>query len=80
MADNSNHGTLRSRDSTASIATRTEIDAYLASIRKHHSVASTGQLIFGLDATASRQPTWDTPRQAACHQVRSACSRGLSMD
>jgi hypothetical protein len=59
MADNSNHGTLRSRDSTASIATRTEIDAYLAGIRMRHSVASTGRLIFALDATASRRPTWD---------------------
>jgi hypothetical protein len=59
MADNPDHGALRSCDSTASIATRTEIDAYLASIRKRHSVASTGRLIFALDATASRRPTWD---------------------
>jgi len=60
MADNPDHGALRSRNPADSVATRNETNAYLASIReKRQSVASTGRLIFALDATASRQPTWE---------------------
>jgi hypothetical protein len=60
MADNPNHGTLRSRNSTDPVASRSETDAYLASLReKRQSVASMGRLIFALDATASRRPTWE---------------------
>ena len=69
------------------IAAASEVDSFLADLRqRRRSIAdkplARGRLIFGLDATASRQPTWDTAcrLQAACHQVRSACSRGLSMD
>jgi hypothetical protein len=35
------------------------MDSYLAEIRKRPSVISAGRLIFALDATASRRPTWD---------------------
>src|SRR5262245_19450869 len=60
MADNPNYGTLRSRNLAESIAIRSETDAFLASISgKRQSVTSTGRLIFALDATASRRPTWD---------------------
>jgi hypothetical protein len=62
MGDNSSRNTLRSRNSADSVATCAEADAYLASIRQRRSTASavgTGRLIFALDATASRQPTWD---------------------
>jgi hypothetical protein len=60
MTENSNHSALRSRNPVDSIANRSDTDAYLASIRwKRQSVASTGRLIFALDATASRQPTWE---------------------
>jgi hypothetical protein len=67
------------------IAAASEVDRFLADLRqRRRSIVdkplARGRPIFGLDATASRQPSWDTPRQAACHQVRSACSRGLSMD
>src|ERR1700746_1977085 len=50
----------------AATATRAEIDAFLAKVK---GLAPTGEpgrrgrLIFALDATMSRQPTWDT----ACH-------------
>src|SRR4051794_25521752 len=44
---------------------RAAIDAFLEKIRTPATVVpgTRGRLIFALDATASRQPTWDT----ACH-------------
>jgi hypothetical protein len=69
------------------IAADSEVDGFLTDLRqRRRSIVdkplACGRLIFGLDATASRQPTWDTAcrLQAACHQVRSACSRELSID
>ena len=47
-------------------ATRTEIDAFLAKVKSLAPAAEAGgrgRLIFALDATMSRQPTWDS----ACH-------------
>lgn len=60
MANNPEQNALNSRDSTASVATRSEIDAYLANLKQRQGhAAGTGRLIFALDATASRRPTWD---------------------
>ena len=61
MANNPEQNALNSRDSTASVATRSEIDAYLANLRQRqgHAAVGTGRLIFALDATASRRPTWE---------------------
>lgn len=42
--------------STSTIATPAEIDEYFANLPE---TTGEGRLIFGLDATASRQPTWD---------------------
>jgi hypothetical protein len=39
---------------------RNVIDAFLREIRTPASVVTRGRLLFALDATASRQPTWDT--------------------
>jgi hypothetical protein len=46
----------------AAPASRTEIDAFLAKVRSFERVTPSGRgrLIFALDATMSRQPTWDT--------------------
>src|SRR5262249_59366609 len=44
-------------------ASRDEIDAFLAQVRAFERGPATGRrgrLIFALDATMSRQPTWDT--------------------
>jgi hypothetical protein len=43
-------------------ASRAEIDAFLAKVRSFERAAPSGRgrLIFALDATMSRQPTWDT--------------------
>jgi hypothetical protein len=43
--------------SEAKITTQSELDAFLAEMRKETSVQA--RLIFALDATASRQSTWD---------------------
>jgi hypothetical protein len=65
MADDRKQGSDRGR-APAATATRAEVDAFLAKVKT--LVPSTqsggrGRLIFALDATMSRQPTWDT----ACH-------------
>jgi hypothetical protein len=47
-------------------ASRAEIDAFLAKVRSIERAPETGRrgrLIFALDATMSRQPTWDTARR-----------------
>jgi hypothetical protein len=46
----------------AASASRAEIDAFLTKVRSFERAASSGRgrLIFALDATMSRQPTWDT--------------------
>jgi hypothetical protein len=47
----------------APAASRAEIDAFLAKVRSFERGPATGRrgrLIFALDATMSRQPTWDT--------------------
>ena len=47
---------------SAAPASRAEIDAFLAKVRSFERTAPSGRgrLIFALDATMSRQPTWDT--------------------
>ncbi len=45
------------------VASRTEIDSFLAKVASMTSSVAPGQrgrLVFALDATMSRQPTWDT--------------------
>ena len=46
----------------AAPTSRAEIDAFLAKVRSFERAAPSGRgrLIFALDATMSRQPTWDT--------------------
>lgn len=58
MADTPNPSPLRPRDPAAPVASRDETNAFLASIRKQRASVGTGRLIFALDATASRGPTW----------------------
>jgi hypothetical protein len=50
-------------EQSASVSTPSEIDGFLSRLRSGPAPASSqGRLIFALDATMSRQPTWD----AAC--------------
>jgi hypothetical protein len=41
-------------------ATRSEVDIFLANLKKHAGPSTRGRLIFALDATTSREATWDT--------------------
>src|SRR5215831_16893425 len=41
-------------------ATRSELDVFLVDLKKHAGPSTRGRLIFALDATASREATWDT--------------------
>ena len=40
--------------------TRSEVDTFLADLKTRTSTSTHGRLIFALDATASREATWDT--------------------
>jgi hypothetical protein len=37
-----------------------DVDAFLASVKKMPSASGEGRLVFAMDATMSRQPTWDS--------------------
>ncbi len=65
MADDRKQGSDRAR-APAATTTRAEVDAFLAKVKTlapSTQSGGRGRLIFALDATMSRQPTWDT----ACH-------------
>ena len=58
-----------------------EVDSLLADLRqRRRSIVdkplARGRLIFGLDATASRQPTWDTACQLQAEMFREATAVG----
>src|SRR4249920_3144516 len=60
-------------------AARAEIDAFLAKVKGLAPTTAAGQrgrLIFALDATMSRQPTWDTACRLQADMFREAASIG----
>jgi hypothetical protein len=83
MRDDQSKSSMTSRaDGSLSAPSRSEIDAFLAEIRDRTPGSSTGRgrLIFALDATASRQPTWDNACQLQAEMFREvATSGGLDM-
>jgi hypothetical protein len=62
--------------SSQQTAGKTEIDTFLAKMRGTPTVGGSGRLIFALDATASRQPTWDTACQLQAEMFREAAAVG----
>src|SRR5437660_12783783 len=63
----------------APASARSEIDAFLARVRTLAPTTAPGQrgrLIFALDATMSRQPTWDSACQLQADMFREAASIG----
>src|SRR2546430_8286948 len=63
----------------AATATRAEIDAFLAKVKGLAPTAEPGRrgrLIFALDATMSRQPTWDTACRLQADMFREAAAIG----
>jgi hypothetical protein len=62
MAAAKGKSSVPSRPVTEKSSTRTEIDAFLADVSSRAAVATDGErgrLLFAMDATMSRQPTWD---------------------
>jgi len=55
---------------------RSELDAFLANLKKHPGPSTRGRLIFALDATASREATWDTACKLQADMFREAGSLG----
>jgi hypothetical protein len=81
MAQDPSNKTPASRSSQAPAATssRADIDAFLAQVKGLTPTAAAGQrgrLIFALDATMSRQPTWDTACRLQADMFREAASIG----
>jgi hypothetical protein len=68
-----------SRSEPTAGASRAEIDAFLAKVRTLPPATETGRrgrLIFALDATMSRQPTWDTACQLQADMFKEAAAIG----
>jgi hypothetical protein len=57
-------------------ASRAEIDAFLNQVGALGPATERGRLIFGLDATMSRQPTWDQACRLQADMFREASSVG----
>jgi hypothetical protein len=77
--DKTTPATKTARNETAATSKRAEIDAF---IQRAHTLAPPteagrrGRLIFALDATMSRQPTWDTACRLQGEMFREAGSVG----
>jgi hypothetical protein len=66
-----------SRNSDAAVSRRSEIDAFLAEAKRITPAASArGRLIFALDATMSRQPTWDLACELQSEMFEAAAAVG----
>jgi hypothetical protein len=78
MTDTSHKSQLRTTQSNTSpaVSTRAEVDAFLAKIKEASTTNLSGRLIFALDATASRQPTWDTACQLQAGMFQEAAVIG----
>ena len=67
------------RNEPAASSSRSEVDAFLAKVRSLGPAAEAGKrgrLIFALDATMSRQPTWDMACALQADMFREAASLG----
>src|SRR5450759_1864182 len=68
-----------SKQTPAPASSRPEIEAFLARVRGLGPAATAGKrgrLVFALDATMSRQPTWDTACALQADMFREAASIG----
>jgi hypothetical protein len=76
MSDNQSTITNRG-ENTPTVTPHSEVDTFLAEIKTLSSTSSTrGRLIFALDATASRQPTWDTACVLQAEMFREVTTTG----
>ncbi|HET7910957.1 MAG TPA: VWA domain-containing protein [Pseudolabrys sp.] len=68
-----------SRQTPAPVSSRSEIDAFLERVRTlgpSSAQGTRGRLVFALDATMSRQPTWDTACMLQADMFREAAGIG----
>ena len=82
MTDSQNKSSVSPTGHTSrTISTRSEIDSFLEKMTGTASTSgSSGRLIFGIDATGSRQPTWDIACQLQAEMFReTAAIGGLSV-
>jgi hypothetical protein len=64
-------------DSAArAVSTRSEVADFLARVDALPATQADARLLFGLDATASRQPTWDSASQLQAHMFSEAHKLG----
>ncbi|HLX02198.1 MAG TPA: hypothetical protein VKS80_08760, partial [Trinickia sp.] len=66
----------QSKSATPTAASRAEIDAFLNRVSSLAPSTGRGRLIFGLDATMSRQPTWDQACRLQANMFREAAAVG----
>jgi hypothetical protein len=79
MADDRSDKTPASARQPTAVSERADIDAFLAQVRTLKPTVGAGQrgrLIFALDATMSRQPTWDTACRLQADMFREAAAIG----
>ena len=79
MADNKFAPRISPKNTTPATSTMgAEVDCFLTKMRglSTQPAANGGRLIFALDATASRQPTWDTACQLQAEMFREATAIG----
>jgi hypothetical protein len=60
------------------LSSQSQVDAFLATVRATPppAVGARGRLIFALDATASRQPTWDAAMQIQAEMFNATAALG----
>lgn len=68
--------TEQAKSGAPAAASRAEIDAFLNRVSTLAPAAGRGRLIFGLDATMSRQPTWDQACRLQADMFREAAAVG----
>ena len=60
----------------STLATRSEVDAFLTDLKKRSGPSTRGRLIFALDATASREATWHTACKLQAEMFQAAATVG----
>src|SRR6188472_875261 len=68
-----------SQQTPAPVSSRSEVEAFLERVRAlgpSSAQGTRGRLLFALDATMSRQPTWDTACALQADMFREAASIG----
>src|SRR5262245_13336594 len=76
MPDNQNKSSVTAQGGTPPL--NSQLDAFLAEIKQRipAKIATHGRLLFALDATASRQPTWDTACKLQAEMFREVATIG----